>query len=32
MSRILIVEDNKDLAFGLHSNLEIEDYEVATAT
>ncbi len=32
MSRILIVEDNKDLAFGLHSNLEIEGYEVATAT
>lgn len=32
MSRILIVEDNKDLAFGLHSNLEIEGYEVTTAT
>ncbi len=31
MSRILIVEDNKDLAFGLRSNLEIEGYEVATA-
>lgn len=31
MSRILIVEDNKDLAFGLRSNLEIEGYDVATA-
>lgn len=31
MSRILIVEDNKDLAFGLRSNLEIEGHEVATA-
>lgn len=31
MSRILIIEDNKDLAFGLHSNLEIEGYDVATA-
>jgi DNA-binding response OmpR family regulator len=31
MSRILIVEDNKDLAFGLCSNLEIEGYDVATA-
>ena len=31
MSRILIIEDNKDLAFGLRSNLEIEGYEVATA-
>ena len=31
MSRILIVEDNKDLAFGLCSNLEIEGYEVVTA-
>ena len=31
MSRILIVEDNQDLAFGLRSNLEIEGYEVATA-
>ena len=32
MSRILIIEDNKDLAFGLCSNLEFEGYEVATAT
>jgi len=31
MTRILIVEDNKDLAFGLQSNLEIEGYEVRTA-
>lgn len=31
MTRILIVEDNKDLAFGLGSNLEIEGYEVRTA-
>ncbi len=28
MKRILIIEDNKDLAFGLHSNLEMEGYEV----
>ena len=28
MKRILIVEDNKDLAFGLRSNLEMEGYEV----
>ncbi|MCH9027313.1 MAG: response regulator, partial [Proteobacteria bacterium] len=31
MSRILIIEDNKDLAFGLRSNLEIEGYEVIAA-
>jgi two-component system alkaline phosphatase synthesis response regulator PhoP len=31
MSRILIVEDNPDLAFGLRNNLEIEDHEVAVA-
>ena len=31
MSRILIIEDNKDLAFGLRSNLEIEGFEVMTA-
>ena len=31
MSRILIIEDNEDLAFGLSSNLEIEGYEVLTA-
>jgi two-component system, OmpR family, alkaline phosphatase synthesis response regulator PhoP len=28
MSRILIVEDNHDLAFGLRNNLEIEGYTV----
>ena len=32
MSRILIIEDNKDLAFGLCGNLEIEGHEVATAS
>jgi DNA-binding response OmpR family regulator len=31
MSRILIVEDNRDLAYGLRNNLEIEGYEVAVA-
>ena len=31
MTRILIIEDNKDLAFGLRSNLEIEGYEVDIA-
>lgn len=28
MSRILLIEDNVDLAFGLRNNLEIEGYEV----
>jgi DNA-binding response OmpR family regulator len=28
MNRILIIEDNADLAFGLRNNLEIEGYEV----
>ncbi len=28
MSRILVVEDNHDLAFGLRNNLEIEGYDV----
>ncbi len=32
MSRILIVEDNADLAFGLRSNLELEGYEVIIAS
>ena len=32
MSRILIIEDNEDLAFGLRNNLEIEGYEVETAS
>jgi DNA-binding response OmpR family regulator len=31
MPRILIVEDNVDLANGLRSNLELEGYEVSTA-
>jgi two-component system, OmpR family, alkaline phosphatase synthesis response regulator PhoP len=31
VSRILLIEDNRDLAFGLRNNLEIEGYEVATA-
>jgi DNA-binding response OmpR family regulator len=30
-SRILVVEDNPDLAFGLRNNLEIEGYEVVVA-
>ncbi len=29
--RVLVVEDNTDLAFGLRNNLEIEGYEVAVA-
>ncbi len=32
MSRVLVVEDNADLAFGLRNNLEIEGYEVEVAT
>src|SRR5918993_399438 len=31
MSRVLIVEDNQDLAFGLRNNLEIEGYAVDVA-
>ena len=31
MNRILIIEDNEDLAFGLRNNLEIEGYDVLTA-
>lgn len=31
MTRILIIEDNADLAFGLRNNLEIEGYEVEAA-
>lgn len=31
MRRILIVEDNPDLAFGLRNNLEIEGYDIAVA-
>ncbi len=30
-SRVLVVEDNPDLAFGLRNNLEIEGYEVEVA-
>src|SRR3954469_23490934 len=31
MQRILVVEDNPDLAFGLRNNLEIEGYTVVVA-
>ncbi len=31
-SRILVIEDNDDLAFGLRNNLEIEGHEVTVAT
>lgn len=31
MTRILVVEDNPDLAFGLRNNLEIEGYAVTVA-
>jgi DNA-binding response OmpR family regulator len=31
LSRILVIEDNEDLAFGLRSNLEIEGHDVLTA-
>ena len=31
MSRILLVEDNEDLAFGLKNNLEIEGHDVLVA-
>jgi DNA-binding response OmpR family regulator len=31
MNRVLIVEDNADLAYGLRNNLEIEGYEVEIA-
>ncbi len=31
MKRILVVEDNKDLAFGLRSNLAMEGYDVRVA-
>jgi DNA-binding response OmpR family regulator len=32
MSRILLVEDSHDLAFGLQRNLELDGYEVSIAT
>ena len=28
VARVLVVEDNADLAYGLQNNLEIEGYEV----
>ncbi len=31
MSRVLVIEDHQDLAFGLESNLSIEGHEVALA-
>jgi DNA-binding response OmpR family regulator len=31
MTRILVIEDNRDLAYGLRNNLEIEGYAVAVA-
>jgi two-component system, OmpR family, alkaline phosphatase synthesis response regulator PhoP len=31
MTRILLIEDNEDLAFGLRNNLEVEGYEVEVA-
>jgi DNA-binding response OmpR family regulator len=31
VTRVLVVEDNADLAYGLRNNLEIEGYEVAVA-
>jgi two-component system, OmpR family, alkaline phosphatase synthesis response regulator PhoP len=31
LTRILLIEDNPDLALGLRNNLEIEGYEVTTA-
>ncbi len=32
LARILVIEDNEDLAFGLRNNLEIEGYEVELST
>lgn len=32
MPRILVIEDNEDLAFGLRNNLEIEGYDVDVAS
>lgn len=31
MRRVLLVEDNPDLAFGLRTSLEIEGYDVVQA-
>lgn len=32
MTRILVIEDNDDVAFGLRNNLEIEGYQVEVAS
>ncbi|MAV25805.1 MAG: two-component system response regulator [Gammaproteobacteria bacterium] len=32
MSHVLIIEDSEDMAYGLKTNLEFEDYEVTVAT
>ena len=32
MTRILVIEDNRNLATGLRNNLEIEGYEVEIAS
>jgi len=32
VSRVLVIEDNADLAFGLRNNLEIEGYDVEVAS
>jgi DNA-binding response OmpR family regulator len=32
MTRVLVVEDNADLAYGLRNNLEIEGYDVELAS
>jgi DNA-binding response OmpR family regulator len=32
VTRVLVIEDNPDLAFGLRNNLEIEGYQVDAAT
>ena len=31
MKRVLVIEDNRDLAYGLRNNLEIEGYDVEVA-
>jgi two-component system, OmpR family, alkaline phosphatase synthesis response regulator PhoP len=31
MTRVLVIEDNRDIAYGLRNNLEIEGYEVDVA-
>ena len=32
MSHVLIIEDSEDMAYGLKTNLEYEDYQVTVAT